>query len=128
MKVGAGFNRDKWNDLEKMVRSMVKKFDNIWVCTGPLYLPRLEADGKLYVKYEVIGQSNVSVPTHFFKVLLCEKAGEFHLYSYVMPNAPCNNETPLSSYMVPIDSIERAAGFILFDRVAKSQIKTFNSK
>ena len=41
-QVGVGFNRDKWNDLEREVRSLVKKNDNIWVCTGPLYLPRLE--------------------------------------------------------------------------------------
>ena len=111
-----------------MTRSLVKKFDNVWVCTGPLYLPRKEEDGKLYVKYQVIGASNVAVPTHFFKVMLCEKGGEFHAYSYVMPNAPCSNETPLSSYMVPLDSVERAAGFLIFDRMPRSQIKSINSK
>lgn len=39
-QVGQGFNRDKWNDLEKEVRGLVKKHDNVWVCTGPLYLPK----------------------------------------------------------------------------------------
>ena len=29
---------------------------------------RQEADGKLYVRYQVIGRNHVAVPTHFFKV------------------------------------------------------------
>jgi endonuclease G len=127
-QVGQGFNRDKWNDLEKEARNLVKKNDNVWVCTGPLYLPRREADNKLYVKYEVIGPHNVSVPTHFFKVILCEKQGVYTLYSYVLPNAPCDNSTPLTNYLVPIDSIERAAGFLIFDKVPRNQIKYLNPK
>ena len=39
-QVGKGFNRDKWNELELEVRNLVKQYDNVWVCTGPLYLPR----------------------------------------------------------------------------------------
>ena len=47
---------------------MAKRNPNVYVVTGPLYLPRQEPDGKLYVKYQVIGKNQVSVPTHFFKV------------------------------------------------------------
>ena len=50
------------------MRSMAKKNPNVYVVTGPLYLPRQEPDGKMYVKYQVIGRNQVSVPTHFFKV------------------------------------------------------------
>lgn len=39
-QVGAGFNRDYWNKLEKHVRKLTKKYPNVYVCTGPLYLPR----------------------------------------------------------------------------------------
>jgi len=39
-QVGKGFNRDKWNDLEKHVRSLTKSYDNVYVCSGPLYLPK----------------------------------------------------------------------------------------
>ena len=82
----------------------------------------------MYVKYEVIGQQNVAVPTHFFKVILCEKKGNYSLYSYVLPNLPCDNSTPLSSYLVPIDSIERAAGFLIFDKIPRKQFKLINGK
>ena len=105
------------------MRGLVKKFDNVWVVTGPLYLPRREADNKFYVKYEVIGKNNVSVPTHFFKVVLCEKQGNYTIFPYVLPNQPCDNATPLSSYLVPLDSIERAAGFLLFDKLPRNQLK-----
>ena len=37
----------------RYVRKLAKLYKNVYVCTGPLYLPRREADGKMYVKYEV---------------------------------------------------------------------------
>lgn len=39
-QVGQGFNRDKWNELEKEVRGLAKNNDNVWIVTGPLYLPK----------------------------------------------------------------------------------------
>ena len=39
-QVGHGFNRDYWNKLEKHVRKLTKKYSNVYVCTGPLYLPK----------------------------------------------------------------------------------------
>lgn len=39
-QVGAGFNRDSWNRLEKYVRNLTKVYKNVYVCTGPLYLPK----------------------------------------------------------------------------------------
>jgi endonuclease G len=69
------------------------------------------------------------VPTHFFKVVLCEtESGDFELYSYVLPNACCPPDVPLTSYLVPVDSIERAAGFLLFDRITKTKLKMMNGK
>ena len=55
-------------------------------------------DGKLYVKYEVIGKNNVAVPTHFFKVLLIENnSGQYELLSFVLPNQTLpGNVTELS--------------------------------
>ncbi|TKR88000.1 hypothetical protein L596_012312 [Steinernema carpocapsae] len=128
-QVGRGFNRDKWNDLEKLVRKHAKHNPNVYVCTGPLYLPHQEADGKLYVKYKVIGKNHVAVPTHFFKVALIEKAPhQYHMECYVLPNKEIPNETPLTNFMVPLDSIERAAGFLLFEKVPKNELKMLNGK
>ncbi|GJQ77067.1 hypothetical protein Trydic_g23638 [Trypoxylus dichotomus] len=128
-QVGVGFNRDSWNRLEKYVRKLTKVYKNVYCCTGPLYLPRKEADGKNYIKYEVIGANHVAVPTHFFKVLVGENnSGELHMEAYVMPNQVIENGVPLSNFQVPPESIERAAGLLFFDNVARSKIKTINGK
>lgn len=128
-QVGKGFNRDSWNRLERHVRKQTKMFPNVYVCTGPLYLPRKESDGKLYVKYEVIGEKNVAVPTHFFKVIVCEAGdGRLTMESYVMPNQVIANDTSLESFRVPPESIERAAGLLFFDAINRKSLKAINGK
>ncbi|NXX51499.1 NUCG Endonuclease, partial [Tricholaema leucomelas] len=113
-------NQNAWNNLEKYSRSLTKHNKNVYVCTGPLYLPRMEADGKMYVKYQVIGKNNVAVPTHFFKVLILEKeSGDIELRSYVMPNCPVDEKIPLEHFLVPIESIERASGLLFVPNILK---------
>jgi endonuclease G len=172
--VGKGFNQGVWNDLEKYTRALARKYMNVYVCSGPLYLPRFvfyfcgikiganlfifvwkinititftciieyvhiiisclitsskEADGKLYVKYEVIGKNHVSVPTHFFKVIVMENdRREFEMNSFVIPNQYFPEKTQLKNFLVPVETIERAAGFILFEGVPKNRLKTINGK
>lgn len=101
-QVGVGFNRNMWNTLERYVRSLAKKHENVYVCTGPLYLPRREADGKKYVRYEVIGDNSVAVPTHFYKVVVYPTGSDDSLAmeAYVMPNKAIDDNTPLKSFMV----------------------------
>ncbi|KAH9488645.1 hypothetical protein Btru_061279 [Bulinus truncatus] len=127
-QVGAGFNRDTWNTLEKYIRALARINKNVYVCTGPLYLPRKEQDGKLYVKYEVIGDNHVAVPTHFFKVVVIEnKQGQFELQSYVMPNQSLP-DVILQNYLVPLEVIERAAGLLFFQNIPKNTFKKINNK
>lgn len=62
---------------------------------------RNESDGKLYVKYQVIGTNHVAVPTHFFKVIVMEtKDNKLHMESYIMPNQAIDDKTPLNVFMV----------------------------
>ena len=61
------FNRGYWAHFEKRVRSWTNLFSDIYILTGPLFLPQKEDDG-YYVRYRVIGNPpNTAVPTHFFK-------------------------------------------------------------
>ncbi|XP_006640741.1 endonuclease G, mitochondrial [Lepisosteus oculatus] len=114
-------NQNAWNNLEKYCRALTRHYQNVFVCTGPLYLPRQEPDGKVYVKYQVLGKNNVAVPTHFFKVVILEKhKGEVELRSYVMPNAPVDDKIPLERFLVPIESIERASGLLFVPNILKS--------
>ncbi|KAL0275414.1 UNVERIFIED_CONTAM: hypothetical protein PYX00_003267 [Menopon gallinae] len=128
-QVGEGFNRSSWNRLEKYVRSLVRKYKDVYVCTGPLYLPRVEKDGKTYVKYQVIGTNTVAVPTHFFKVILVQQHDDsLEMEAYVMPNQPIPDNVSLEKFQVPIQSIERAAGLIFFHKVERNELKKFNGK
>lgn len=87
--------------MEKHVRRLTKKFTNVYVCTGPLFLPTKEVDGKSYIRYQVIGANSVAVPTHFYKVVVCESAdGRLEMESYVMPNKIIENTTPLTVFQV----------------------------
>ncbi|XP_007228964.3 endonuclease G, mitochondrial [Astyanax mexicanus] len=113
-------NQNAWNNLEQYCRSLTKQFHNVFVCSGPLYLPRQEPDGKMYVKYQVIGKNHVAVPTHFFKVVILEnRRGEVELRSYVMPNTPVDDKIPLERFLVPIESIERASGLLFVPNIMK---------
>ncbi|XP_065325671.1 endonuclease G, mitochondrial isoform X3 [Pelmatolapia mariae] len=114
-------NQNTWNNLEKLCRSLTKRYLNVYVCTGPLYLPRQEADGKLYVRYQVIGGNHVAVPTHFFKVLILEQADGkgVELRSYVLPNEPISEQVPLERFLVPIETIERTSGLLFVPNIMK---------
>lgn len=128
-QVGRGFNRDSWNRLEKRIRKLTRYYINVYCCTGPLYLPKLESDGKNYVKYEVIGANHVAVPTHFFKVMVGErKDGKLEMEAYVMPNQAIDDNVPLTNFLVPPETIERAAGLLLFDNVSRDKIHRINGK
>ncbi len=83
----------------------------------------------MYVKYQVIGKNHVAVPTHFFKVIVAEnEKRELALESYVMPNDVIDDKTPLSVFLVPIETVERAAGLLFFDKLSIDKVKTVNGK
>jgi len=129
-QVGAGFNRHYWAYLEDWCRRLTGSFSDVYIFTVPLYLPKLESDGKWRVTHEVIGSPpNVAVPTHFAKVVLATKPSspatpdipEISTGAFVLPNAVIPDETPLESFVIPVEAVERAAGLTLFsDMVKKS--------
>ncbi|MBA2368250.1 MAG: DNA/RNA non-specific endonuclease [Candidatus Protochlamydia sp.] len=107
-------NRGYWSKLEKHVRDLTKQYANVYVVTGPLYLPHKEVDGKRYVKYQVIGKNDVAVPTHFFKVLTLDSGvGDAHTFAYILPNEAIPPKTPLENFETTIEKIEHLAGLIL---------------
>ncbi|KAJ2125510.1 nuclease [Coemansia sp. RSA 720] len=120
-QVGKGFNRNYWASLETFVRDLTKSFDDVYCISGPLYLPEKQGD-KWFVNYEVIGDPpNVAVPTHFFKVILAKRNNEpaFAIGAFALPNKEIDNDTPLTSFSLPIESIEKAAGLTFFDKVER---------
>ncbi len=113
-QVGDGFNRDYWAHVEDFCRRLTHTYPSVRIVTGPLYLPKRDADGKWRVSYEVVGSPpNVSVPTHFYKVVFGEDGrtgGSVAVGAFVLPNAHIDNGKPLSEFEVPVEAVERAAG------------------
>lgn len=110
-QVGEGFNRDYWAHFEDFCRRLTNHYPSVRIVTGPLYLPKRDADGKWRVSYEVVGQPpNVAVPTHFYKVIFAEDGkpnGNVSVGAFVLPNARIANDKPLTDFEVPIEAVER---------------------
>lgn len=104
------FNRGYWFKMERYVRELTERYPSLHVYTGTLYLPNEHFEGKRYVSYEVIGENEVSVPTHFFKVIFADEEKEAE--AYILPNEPIPKETKLEEFKVPLDVLEKSAGLL----------------
>ncbi|KIP10327.1 hypothetical protein PHLGIDRAFT_101457 [Phlebiopsis gigantea 11061_1 CR5-6] len=131
-QVGDGFNRHYWAYVEDWCRRLTGTFADVYVFTVPLYLPKLDADGKWRVHHEVIGTPpNIGVPTHFAKVVLTTKPSspstphipEISTGAFVLPNAVIPDQVALENFVVPIEAVERAAGLTFFSDEIKAASK-----
>ncbi|XP_078087772.1 nuclease EXOG, mitochondrial [Mustelus asterias] len=117
----AGF----WNRLEMYCRELTQRYENVWVVSGPLTLPTSGADGRKTVTYQVIGQSEVAVPTHLYKVILAQKSsapsGLMALGAFVVPNSPIGFDHQLSEYQVELQDLEKMSGVTFFPALDKSR-------
>jgi endonuclease G len=110
------FNREYWSKLEKYARDLTKDYRNVYVVTGPLYLPYQEGK-RSFVKYQVMGPNDVAVPSHFFKVLMLDTGNnQKEIKAYVLPNTFIPTDTPLDSFKTTIQKVEKAAGILLFNQ------------
>ncbi len=76
-------------------------------------MPKQKIDGSKWVKYRVIGDNEVAVPTHFFKILFLENSkGDVTTQGYVLPNEDIAFKTPLEIFETSIEKIEKASGTI----------------
>ncbi|KAL4420173.1 hypothetical protein ABPG77_008309 [Micractinium sp. CCAP 211/92] len=123
-QVGAGFNRDYWARFERFVQDLAKRCDDVYIITGPLFLPQrsnaLQPNGApgFVMQHPMIGTPPrlMAVPTHYYKVVLGEVSGgkRAAVGAFVMPNQPIDPDTPLASFAVPISSLEEVAGLRFF--------------
>ncbi|KAH1021908.1 hypothetical protein HUJ04_011392 [Dendroctonus ponderosae] len=60
-----------------------------------------ESNGKMYVKYEVVGSQHVAVPTHFYKMVVGENQdGSLEMECYVMENTVIDDNISLQSFQI----------------------------
>jgi endonuclease G, mitochondrial len=101
------FNRGYWLKLEAYLRNLALEYKVLHIITIPLYLPQ---DG--FVRYQVIGQNSVAVPTHFCKVVFAEKSEGVDVLAYILPNAKISNEESLDQFRSTVEKVEHLSGVI----------------
>jgi hypothetical protein len=74
------------------------------------------------MRYPLLGDSfdSVHVPTHFFKVVLCEDSEGKTAFAaaFVLPNAPIPPETSLERFVAPLSLLESVSGLSFFNQGA----------
>jgi endonuclease G len=95
-----------------------KEYKDVYVVTGPLFLPTKEGS-KWFVKYQVLGNPpNVAVPTHFYKLVLAVSGPKEHVVgAFVIPNSKVVETTPLEFFSVSFEDLEKMAGVSFFDQL-----------
>ena len=104
-QVGVGFNRNIWRSLETAVRGWVQERGRLTIITGPIFA--IEDNS---VSYQVIGENNVAVPTHFYKIVVDNNDPDnVQALAFMMPNEDLSDQN-YRDYLTTINRIELATG------------------
>lgn len=143
-------NGNFWNRTEMYCRDLTKQFSDVRVISGPLWLPldhenetnhqqnqeqdalqqRMLPNGRpckkhKIVSYQVIGQNEVAVPTHLYKIIMAEDPSlEMPLMSaFIVPNHPIANDKALVDFKVPLSALERKVGLRFHSLLNRNSVK-----
>ncbi|XP_058513201.1 nuclease EXOG, mitochondrial [Ochotona princeps] len=117
-------NSGFWNRVEMYCRELTERFEDVWIVSGPLTLPQTGNDGKKTVNYQVIGQDNVAVPSHLYKVILARRnpgsAEPLALGAFVIPNEAIGFQPQLAEFQVSLQELERLSGLVFFPHLDRA--------
>jgi endonuclease G len=98
------FNNGVWKELEENVRNWARENDHLYVVTGPVLDSTLTRQ---------IGRiSKITVPEHFYKVILDYNGTEKKAIGFIIPNELSTRR--LEDYMVTVDKVEVLTGIDFF--------------
>lgn len=95
-------NSGGWTKIEDKIREWAVRDSALIVVTGPVITRGMKT----------IGDSQVAVPTAFFKVVLAPFATPIRAIGFVLPNKAANGS--LKKYAVSVDEVERRTGIDFF--------------
>jgi len=134
-------NGGYWNRLEIWCRDLTKSYQDVWVISGPMWLPteseqseqvgagdspgpgrRRKSEVKT-VKYSVLGAGQVAVPTHLYKIILVTdpKLDQPLLGCFIVPNIPIADKH-LGKFQVKLEDIEKNVGVIFHPSLERSNV------
>jgi endonuclease G, mitochondrial len=123
-------NASVWAQLERWTLKIADEHEHAdtFVVSGPLWMPAKQSGPKLFeFQYSAIGTppSLVSVPTHFFKVIVAiDKKNKqlFKFACFVVPNIEFDKSSQrrsLEDFLVPWTSLEAVTGLHFFPALTK---------
>lgn len=84
------------------------------IITGPVFSVQDNS-----VTYRVIGENNVAVPTHFFKIIVdTNSPDEVEALAYMLPNEKLTGRR-YDEFLTTIDEIEKATGLDFLSALPK---------
>ena len=92
-------NNKDWQYLEKQVRAWARKYDKVWVVTGPIVGDNI---------YGTIGEDHVVVPDAFYKAVMVYDGQRYQSIAFVMGNDA--ERYWLQDCALTIDDLERKTG------------------
>ncbi|MEL6667971.1 MAG: DNA/RNA non-specific endonuclease [Bacteroidota bacterium] len=107
------FNQGIWRELEELTRDWAKKFDRLYVITGPV----MTRDPK----GEIGRETKVAIPAAYFKVLLDLEDPEQKGIGFILPNQVSYD--PLFEYAASIDEVEALTGLDFFGDLLPSELE-----
>ncbi|MCH8316769.1 MAG: DNA/RNA non-specific endonuclease [Planctomycetes bacterium] len=110
-------NRSIWRFLEEWARDQITATAPVYIITGPIFYDSLEenpqtADG--LVEYYSIGPGGVSVPTHFYKIVLQANGGRWRAIAFVLENRSHSRGERFEDFRRSIDWIEARTAIDFF--------------
>lgn len=118
-------NRKIWADLEHDVRQWAIDHGGAHVITGGFFYDPKEdnpetADGS--IPYTIIGKNAVSVPTHFYKIVVGKDgSGQFQAIAFVFEHRKHKSPWQFEEQVRPIDWIEEQTGIDFMPELTPSE-------
>ena len=104
-----------WKNLEKQIREWTSTYESLDIFTGPLFLPNFRSKEGAFVHYSVLGECQIAVPTHFFKVIRANNGSNRHeIKCFLVPNERIDDRTSLEKFEVSLETIEKSSGLKFF--------------
>ncbi len=108
-----GFNGGVWRELEELTRDWAKKFQHLYVVSGPVFNDSIRG---------WIGSNEVAVPDAYFKVVLDLREPEQKGIAWVIPNEV--TDVPLTEFAMTIDEVEEITGINFFAELMDEKLES----
>jgi len=96
------FNRGKWKQLETDIRDWALDCNHLYIVTGPAFIDSIG----------VIGENEVEIPSHFYKVVFDYTDPGYKMIGFLMPNG--KYDETYKDFVVTVDSVESVTNIDFF--------------